>query len=242
MIKKPIRISLWSGPRNVSTAIMYAFAQRPDTRVFDEPLYAHYLSNSNAHAYHPGSEDILKAQNNDGSQVVAQTILADSSAPVLFFKNMAHHLIELDWAFLDPLFNVLLTREPRDMLHSYSKTIGHFSIEDTGYPQLVAIAEHLTARGTPPLVVDSKALLGDPEKGLRKLCEFAGIAFDPIMLSWEKGPKAYDGIWAPHWYHNIHRSTSFKPYTPKTEPFPEALKPLLEECQPYYDRLMKHSA
>lgn len=235
----PIRISLWSGPRNVSTALMYAFAQRNDTQVFDEPLYAHYLSKTDADSFHPGAKDILQAQENDGTKVVHNLLLGESESPVVFFKNMAHHLVELDWDFLKHLSNVLLIRDPRDMLHSYSRTIEDFDIEDTGYPQLKAVCKKLLENGKEPFVIDSRILLEDPEKELSLLCEFIGIDFDSQMLSWKVGPKAFEGVWAPHWYNNIHRSSSFKPYKPKKEPFPERLGPLLERCQPYYDYLMQ---
>ena len=238
-VTTPIRISLWSGPRNVSTALMYAFAQRKDTKVFDEPLYAHYLSKTEAHTFHPGSKEILKAQENDGRLVVNDILLGDSEAPVLFYKNMAHHLVQLDWEFMKHLSNILLIRDPRDMLHSYSKTIEAFDIEDTGYPQLKAICEKLLQLGHQPYVVDSRILLQNPERALSQLCSFIGIEFDRGMLSWEVGPKPYEGVWAPHWYHNIHRSSAFNPYTPKTEPFPEELRPLLDRCQPYYEYLMQ---
>ncbi|QXD25829.1 sulfotransferase family protein [Opitutia bacterium ISCC 51] len=235
----PIRISLWSGPRNVSTALMYAFAQRNDTQVFDEPLYAHYLSKTDADSFHPGATDILQAQENDGTKVVHNLLLGESESPVVFFKNMAHHLVKLDWDFLKHLSNVLLIRDPRDMLHSYSRTIEDFDIKDTGYPQLKEVCEKLLENGKEPFVIDSCILLEDPEKELSLLCEFIGIDFDSQMLSWEVGPKAFEGVWAPHWYDNIHRSSSFKPYKPKKEPFPERLGPLLERCQPYYDYLMQ---
>lgn len=237
----PIRISLWSGPRNVSTALMYAFAQREDTQVIDEPLYAHYLSKTDAHTFHPGSDDILNAQENDGEQVINDLLLGETESPVLFFKNMAHHLVELEWDFLKHLSNVLLIRDPRDMLHSYSKTIEAFDIEDTGYPQLKSICEKLVELGQEPYVLDSRILLEDPQKSLSQLCEFIGIEFSERMLSWEVGPKPFEGVWAPHWYHNIHRSSAFKPYTPKTEPFPGELRPLLNRCQPYYDYLMQYA-
>jgi len=237
----PVRISLWSGPRNVSTAITYAFAQRDDTVVYDEPLYAHYLAHTHAHSFHPGAEDILKAQNNDGSQVVEEIILQESDEPILFFKNMAHHLVDLDWSFFKQLRNIILTRDPRDMLHSYSKTIPNFSIVDTGYPQLKKICETLISQGETPYVIDSKNLLEDPKKALRILCHSLGLTFDSAMLSWEKGPKDFEGVWAPHWYHNIHRSSGFQPYKPKTEPFPEEFQPLLVDCTPIYEYLMQFS-
>jgi hypothetical protein len=231
------RISLWSGPRNVSTAILYAFSQRKDIHVFDEPLYAHYLSHSDAHQFHPASELILQTQENDGQRVVENILLGESNAPELFFKNMAHHLVHLDWSFLLRLKNILLIRDPRDMLHSYSKTIEDFKIEDTGYPQLKAICDYLKQQGVRPFVLDSKRLLLDPEKSLRDICEYSDVEFDPAMLAWPTGPKPFEGVWAPHWYHNVWRSTGFQPFQEKTEPFPEKLAPLLEICRPYYDYL-----
>ena len=232
------RISIWSGPRNVSTALMYSFAQRPDTRVFDEPLYAHYLSSQADRPPHPGEEDILRAQHNDGERVVEEVLLGELGKPVLFHKNMAHHLVDLDWGFLNKLTNVLLTRQPRDMLHSYSKTIPEFGLADTGYDKLKRIADGIIAVGQAPIVIDSKRLLESPESVLRNLCQKVGIDFISSMLSWEAGPKKDDGVWAPHWYHNAHRSTGFAPYQPKPEPFPERLKALLDECQLLYDELL----
>ncbi len=235
------RISIWSGPRNVSTALMYSFAQRLDTQVFDEPLYAHYLSSHRERPLHPGEEAVVRSQDNDGQRVVEEVILGEFGKPVLFFKNMAHHLVALDWGFLSRLTNVLLTREPRDMLHSYSKTIPEFGLADTGYDKLKAIADGILAEGQRPIVIDSKRLLESPEVVLEKLCERIGIDFHRTMLSWKAGPKEADGVWAPHWYHNVHQSTGFVPYAPKTEPFPERLKPLLDQCQPLYDELLPHA-
>jgi len=217
---------------------MYSFAQRSDTKVFDEPLYAHYLSSQSDRPPHPGEEEILQAQDNDGERVIEKVLLGEFDKPVLFFKNMAHHLVDLDWGFLNRLTNVLLTREPRDMLHSYSKTIPEFGLADTGYDKLKRIADKILAEGQTPIVIDSKRLLESPESVLKNLCEKVNIDFDLSMLFWEAGPKKYEGVWAPHWYHNAHRSTGYVPYKPKTEPFPVRLKPLLDECQPLYDQLL----
>ncbi|MDG2255093.1 MAG: hypothetical protein P8L49_09045 [Opitutaceae bacterium] len=236
--QSPKRISVWSGPRNVSTALMYSFAQRADTKVFDEPLYAHYLSSIADRPEHPGEGDILRAQENVGRRVVDSILMADQGKPVLFFKNMAHHLVDLDWDFLDEMTNILLTRQPRDMLHSYSKMIPEFGLSDTGYDKLKQLADAIVAKGQEPVVIDSKRLLESPESILRQLCDRVGIQFEESMLSWEAGPKPDEGVWAPHWYHNAHRSSGFVAYKPKTEEFPERLQPLLEECQELYDELL----
>ena len=236
--QSPKRISVWSGPRNVSTALMYSFAQRADTKVFDEPLYAHYLSSIADRPEHPGERDILRAQENVGRRVVDSILMADQGKPVLFFKNMAHHLVDLDWDFLDEMTNILLTRQPRDMLHSYSKMIPEFGLSDTGYDKMKQLADAIVAKGQEPVVIDSKRLLESPESILRQLCDRVGIQFEESMLSWEAGPKPDEGVWAPHWYHNAHRSSGFVAYKPKTEEFPERLQPLLEECQELYDELL----
>jgi len=231
------RISLWSGPRNVSTALMYSFAQRADTEAYDEPLYAHYLTHETDRPEHPGEGEIVAAQENDGRKVIQELFLGPSKAPIRFFKNMAHHLVDLEWDFLGSLSNVLLTRDPKEMLMSYVNTIPEFTISDTGYPKLKRLCDTIVELGQEPIVIDSKILLQSPKRTLEKLCDKLGIPFSENMLSWPKGPKEEDGVWAPHWYHNVHRSTSFAPYRAKTEPFPNELQGILEECRPLYDAL-----
>lgn len=229
------RICLWSGPRNVSTALLYAFAQRPDTRVVDEPLYAHYLRVSGAN--HPGREVVMAGQDQDGERVVRDVILGPCDRPVLFVKNMAHHLVDLDLGFLDETVNVILTRDPREMLPSLRHQIPEPALADTGLARQCELLDDLEARGQAVTVLDAREVLLDPEAVLRQLCARLGLAFDPGMLSWTPGARPEDGVWAPFWYHNIHSSTGFQPYRPKTEAFPAFLEPLLAECRPYYERL-----
>jgi len=234
----PRRICLWSGPRNVSTALMYAFAQRPDTRVIDEPLYAHYLRVSGAD--HPGRREVLAHLEADGPRVVREVILGPCDRPVLFMKQMAHHLVELDRGFLGQVHNVLLIRDPIEMLPSLAKNIPAPTLRDTGLKTQVELLEQLRALGQTPPVLDAKQLLLNPRGVLSALCERLSIPFDDAMLSWPAGPRPEDGIWAKHWYHNLHQSTGFAPYQPKTDPFPDHLRPLLAECQPLYAALASH--
>lgn len=235
---KTVRINLWSGPRNISTATMYAFAQRQDTTVFDEPLYAHYLSKSPAYNYHPGAAEVLATQENDGEKVV-KMMMGEHATPVVFFKHMAHHLHQLDWAFMDDCLNVILTRNPVEMLPSYNEQVETPSLYDVGYESQLKVLNYLQEKGRDVVVLDAKQVLLNPRNVLQQLCERLDIPFDEVMLSWEAGAIPEDGCWAKYWYKNVHRSTGFAAYKPKTKPFPERLKPLLAECQPYYEQLEK---
>ena len=232
-----IRINVWSGPRNISTALMYSFAQRPDTRVVDEPLYAHYLARTPARHYHPDAEVVLAAQDNDGEAVVERIILGPCDRAVLVCKQMTHHLVDLDLGFLRQTVNVILTRDPVDMLPSYAQNVAAPSLRDVGYAQHMELLNQLQHLGQDPPILDSRATLEDPEGVLKQLCRHVGIDFDGRMLSWPAGPRPVDGVWAPHWYANVHASTGFAAYRPKMEPFPERLRPLLEACRPFYEQL-----
>ncbi|MCP4204798.1 MAG: sulfotransferase family protein [bacterium] len=236
---KTVRVCLWSGPRNVSTALMYSFAQREDTRVVDEPLYGHYLRVSGVE--HPGCEEVLEAVDTDGDRVVREVILGPCRHPVLFMKQMAHHLIALDRGFLNETVNILLIRHPREVLASLVNQLPDPSLVDTGMAVQSELLDQLEAMGQAPPVLDSRELLLDPAKVLRELCERIDLEFDPAMLSWSEGARPEDGVWAPHWYANVHRSTGFRRYRPKTEPLASHLLPLLEECRPHYDRLYERA-
>lgn len=231
------RINVWSGPRNISTALMYSFAQRPDTTVFDEPLYGYYLAHYPAREYHPGAEETIATMENDGTKVIRETILGDHDTPVVFFKNMTHHLPGLDWSFMEKTVNVLLTRDPVDMLPSFAKNVDMPSMVDVGYKAHIELLDYLRSIGQDPPILDSKQVLLNPRKVLTELCNKIGIHFDDNMLSWQAGPRPEDGSWATYWYASVHKSTGFMAYKPKTEPFPKRLRPLLEECQPYYEQL-----
>jgi len=233
------RINLWSGPRNVSTALLYSFAQRSDTRVVDEPLYAHYLRVSGAQ--HPGWIDVLAAQDNDGERVVRDLISGPCDRPVLFLKQMAHHLIDLDLEFMRQAVNVILIRDPEQMLPSLINQVPQPTLADTGLARQCELLELLKNWGQRPPVIDSRELLLNPRSVLKQLCGQLGLEFQNGMLAWPAGPKPYEGVWAPHWYQNVHRSTTFAPYKAKREPFPSALKLLLAECSPYYERLRERA-
>lgn len=232
------RICIWSGPRNISTALMYSFAQRKDTTVIDEPLYAHYLTHTDACEYHPGAEDVIADQENDGQKVIEEIIFGEYKTPVVFFKHMTHHLVDLDWSFMKETINIILTRDPNDMLRSIVNQIPNPSMRDVGYQAHLELMEYLKSIGQIPIVIDSKEVLIDPRKKLTEICNHIGIPFYESMLSWNPGARPEDGIWSKHWYHNVHKSTGFQSYQPKTEPFPEHLNQLLEECEGFYGQLI----
>ena len=232
------RICLWSGPRNISTTLMYSFAQRPDTTVFDEPLYAHYLHNTNADQYHPGAKEIMASQENDGQKVV-DMMMGKHNQPVVFFKNMTHHLLNVDRSFMKDVVNVILTRDPKEMIPSFAKVIDNPTIGDIGYELHTELIEHFENEGIDYVVLDSKKILLNPKKVLTEFCEKIGIQFDSSMLKWSAGARQEDGIWAEFWYENVHQSTGYLPYKPKTDIFPENLIPLLNECQVHYNKIVE---
>ena len=233
-------ICLWSGPRNVSTALMYSFAQRDDMRVVDEPLYGHYLRVTGAD--HPGAADVMAAMDCDGDAVMKGLLQlqAKDTSRRLFIKHMAHHLVDLDLGFLEHTCNVFLIRDPREMLPSLVIQVPQAQLADTGLRRQWELYAELCDTGQQPAILDSRELLVDPEGVLRRLCDYLGHRFTPAMLEWPPGPRPEDGVWAPHWYHAVHKSTGFAPYRAKTT-FPERLEPLLAECQPWYDRLFERA-
>ena len=219
---------------------MYSFAQRSDVRVVDEPLYGHYLRVSGAD--HPGRDEILAAMNCDGDAVMRALLAeqAEDASRRLFLKHMAHHLVDIDTSFMQDTCNVFLVRDPREMLPSLTIQLPHAQLADTGLEQQWRFYMQLEDLGQEPVVLDSRELLLDPPHVLEQLCARIGLEFDKAMLEWPAGPRAEDGVWAPHWYHAVHQSTGFAPYVAKTG-FPEDLDELLAECKPWYDHLFERA-
>ncbi len=230
---------MWSGPRNISTALMYSFRQRSDTRVFDEPLYGHYLHVTDA--VHPGEKEVLRTMDTDGEHVVRDILLGPCDKNVRFYKNMAHHLTDLNRDFLNQVTNLLLTRHPREMLLSLINQLPQPTLRDTGLREQGELLDIILGQGKTPIVLDAKEVLLNPKGVLGEVCERLELPFEAAVLSWPAGPKPEDGVWAKYWYAGVHASTSFAPYRPKDEPFPERLEPLLEECLTYYERLSAYT-
>ena len=229
-------ICLWSGPRNVSTALMYSFAQHNDIKVVDEPLYGHYLRISGAP--HPGRDEVLQTVNSDGAAIMRDLLAeqAQMGDTRLFMKHMAHHLVDLDLDFLQQTRNILLIRNPREMLPSLTIQLPDARLEDTGLQHQWDLYKSLAEAGRTPTILDSRELLLNPENVLRELCRRIELPFTTRMLRWEAGPRPEDGVWARHWYHTVHQSTGFAPYRAKSG-FPKHLNNLLDECKPWYDLL-----
>ena len=233
-------ICLWSGPRNVSTALMYSFSRNDGIRVVDEPLYGHYLRVTGAS--HPGHEDIIAAMNCDGDAVMHDLLAEADAMPDrrLFMKHMAHHLVDLDLAFLHMTQNILLIRDPREMLPSLTIQLPDAGLSDTGLKRQWELFVTLSDAGRTPVVLDSRELLMNPRRVLQQLCRQIDLPFSKNMLSWDAGARPEDGIWAPHWYHAVHQSTGFAPYQVKSG-FPDHLQVLLDECRPWYEQLFAHA-
>ena len=233
-------ICLWSGPRNVSTALMYSFAQRRDVRVVDEPLYGHYLVKSGAN--HPGRDEVIAAMNCDGDAAILELLEEQAAKPAirLFLKSMAHHLVDIDLGFLTAMDNIFLVRDPREMLPSLTIQVPNAGLADTGLQRQWELYSQLRDARQSPAILDSRELLLDPRGVLAQLCAHLGMQFDPAMLRWDRGPRPEDGIWAPHWYHAVHESTGFAPYRAK-KGFPARLETLYDQCLPWYEKLFEHA-
>ena len=233
-----LRINTWSSPRNLSTAMMYSWRQRADTTVVDEPLYAHYLNETGR--VHPGHEDVLGSQSVDGAEVVSDVLLADYDTPVVFFKQMSKHLVGIDRSFLSAGPNILLTREPHDMLSSLQVQLPDVTIADTGFVELCSILDSILEAGEEPIVIETKSLLKNPARVLAEVCQRLGINFDEAMMSWPAGPKPEDGVWAEHWYDSVWKSTGWQPYASKDVELLATAAAAMPEAMAAYERLLPY--
>lgn len=230
-------LHLISGPRNISTALMYSFAQRSDTLVIDEPFYAMYFSKTDV--THPGKEEVLEAQSSNEEKVKAE-VFRKHEKPVYFIKNMAHHIEVMDdHDFLSECINIFLIRNPRQIIASYAQVIEKPVMRDIGIEYEWKLFDKLNDRKS--IVLDSGFLLENPESVLKQVCDRSGITFEKQMLNWQPGPKSYDGVWAPHWYANVHKSSGFEKQATSERALPAQLKPLAEEADIYYKNLLQHA-
>ena len=237
----PLRLAMWSGPRNISTAMMRAWENRGDCAVIDEPLYAHYLAATGLD--HPAREEVIAAGETDWRKVAALLTGAVPGGNAIFYqKHMTHHLlpgIERDW--LGALTHVFLIRDPREVLASYVKSRPQVSAEDIGVLQQLEIFEYLRSlTGRSPPVIDAGEFLQAPEAQLRTLCTQLGVPFTTRMLHWPPGPRASDGVWAPHWYAKVLASTGFEPRRAHPRHAPtEAYRELIAQVMPAFEALFE---
>ncbi|MCY3779894.1 MAG: HAD family hydrolase [Chloroflexi bacterium] len=235
-------IAMWSGPRNISTALMRSWASRADTRVIDEPFYAHYLQQTGYN--HPGAQEIIDHYETDWRQVV-DLLLANGTGEAIFYqKHMTQHMLEhIDRTWLLKISNCFLIRDPVRMLKSFAKVIPSPQLDQTGLPQQLELFNTVRqASGTVPPVIRARDVLLNPEASLRHLCRVLDVPYDPAMLSWKAGAHSSDGIWAKHWYGSVERSTGFAPYREDDTPLPKHLRGLLAECQALYDQMARYCA
>jgi hypothetical protein len=232
-----VRLAVWSGPRNISTAMMRSWENRPDTVVVDEPLYAAYLHRTGLD--HPGREEVLASQPTDPERVVADLAAPlPDGATVQYVKHMTHHLdLDRPRPWLGTWRNVMLVREPREVVASYVRSREACEPEDIGLLQQVVLHDELTRDGAEVPVVDARDFLRDPEGHLHWLCDWLGIPFTDAMLTWPPGPRDSDGVWAPHWYDTVLASTGFAPYRARDVDLDEHDTAVAEACRPAYERL-----
>ena len=204
-----MRIAMWSGPRNLSTAMMYAFAARGDFAVVDEPFYAAYLAKTGLD--HPMRSEILASQSTDPNQVIARLTGSNSGKKAHFYqKHMTQHMVfSSSTAWVNDLTNIFLIRHPARVIASYAAKRQNPTLDDLGIQKQLDLFNRLRATGHAPLVIDSHDIRADPEMMLRKLCDAIGLSWEPAMLSWSAGGHKSDGIWAAHWYGAAHRSAGF---------------------------------
>lgn len=231
-------IAMWSGPRNISTTMMRAFASRPDMTALDEPFYGEYLSRTGAS--HPYRDETLAAYplTIDG---VLDWISRKRARPALFLKHIAYHLPEgVDLHFLESWRNFLLIRDPRAMVSSFAGKFEDVAPIIRSYEIELAIFDHLSGRGLPCPIIDADDILKSPERALRSLCAALELPFHAAMLSWPAGPAPEDGPWAPHWYEAVRSSTAFNPYVKKKLTLSRELEAQAALAAPAYERLWKY--
>lgn len=232
-----VRLAMWSGPRNISTAMMRSWENRPDSIVVDEPLYAYYLAETGSD--HPVRDEVIAAGETDWRAVVEYLLgPVPDGVRVFYQKHMSHHLLPdtgRDW--IGQLTNVLLIRDPREVVASYGKVRTTVTPHDIGLPQQVELYDRLAAAGTAPAVIDAADFLRNPEWYLRAICDLVGLEFTDRMLTWPAGPRDSDGVWAPHWYDAVWKSTGFAPHQERHPALSGPAAEAVEAARPMYEYL-----
>jgi len=229
---------MWSGPRNISTAMMRAWENRADTEVTDEPFYAAYLAETGLD--HPMRAEVLAAQSTDWAEC-ARLCAEGVTAPIHFQKHMCQHMVpEAPLGWMSSCRHAFLIRPPEAVAASFHKGWPEMVADDLGFRRQAELFDHVCRlTGATPPVIEARDVLEAPEASLRALCAALGVGFEPAMMAWPAGPRASDGVWAAHWYAQVVASTGFAPYRPPGPVAPE-IAPIVEECQPHYHRMRAH--
>ncbi|HEY8009770.1 MAG TPA: hypothetical protein VIE67_02105 [Rudaea sp.] len=240
----PLRIAMWSGPRNISTAMMRAFENRGDCAVVDEPFYAHYLAATGLD--HPGREEVIAAGETDWRKVAAAlTGPVPDAQPVCYQKHMTHHMLpQIGHDWFGAVAHVFLIRHPRRVLASYIKSRPQAQpiAADIGVPQQAALYDEIAQRcGRAAPVIDADAFLKNPEIHLRALCTLLQMPYTDRMLHWPAGARVSDGVWAPYWYDAVRKSTGFEPWCERDKSVPPQYDEIVASCLPTYERLRSRS-
>jgi hypothetical protein len=234
-----VNIAMWSGPRNISTAMMYSFASRPDCEVWDEPFYAFSLKERGND--HPLKREIMASYEWRYEAVVDRCLSSPASGRSIFYqKHMTHHMLPgFDRSWILKLTNAFLIRDPLRVLASYARKWEEVTLRDIGIVEQWEIFGLIAdAKGVPPVVIDAEDVLDDPPSALKALCRALAIDYCEAMLSWPKGAKPYDGLWASHWYNAVHASVGFeKPAAHTLATLPSGLQKLADRAAPYYERM-----
>ncbi|WP_122074468.1 HAD family hydrolase [Pseudophaeobacter sp. EL27] len=232
-----MRIAMWSGPRNLSTAMMYAFGNRGDCAVVDEPFYAAYLALTDLQ--HPMREEILESQSQNADEVAASLVgPVPAAKPYFYQKHMTQHMIDAvprDW--MREVTNLFLIRHPARVIASYAAKRENPTLDDIGFRQQAELFDLCRSWGQRPVVVDSHDIRENPEAKLEQLCEAIDLPSSPKMLSWPRGGHPEDGVWAPVWYGAVWNSTGFAGPEGALPEVPDALRSVLEAAMPYYEEM-----
>ena len=238
---KPLRLAMWSGPRNISTALMRAWENRPDCVVWDEPLYGYYLDATGI--AHPGADEVIAAQGTDAEAIIACCCGDIPGDRAIFYqKHMTLHLLpQLDRSWLAGLDNCFLIREPEAVVASYAAVREDLTLADIGFVQQAELyAEVCRLTGERPPVIDSSEFLRNPRAMLEALCAHFDIEFLDQMLHWPSGPRTSDGVWAKYWYDSVWQSTGFAPYRERNYELSGREREIAQEAQPYYEDLYRY--
>lgn len=231
---------MWSGPRNLSTALMRSFENRKDTLVWDEPLYAYFLNETKKK--HPLYKKIISSYETDIIKLINNISSKNIDEKIHYQKHMTHHILDktpLEW--LKNGFNCFLIRDPKDVILSYIKKNQLNDSNDLGFPMQIKLFNIVKSYGENPIVINANDLSSNPERVLKKLCEKIKISFNKDMLNWPKGKRDTDGLWGDVWYNNVNSSCSFEKFTKDNSKIPEIHKNIFSDCKKIYNELNKHS-